>query len=203
MKNNIVICIGRQFGSGGREIGKQLAKFLNVPFYDKEILTEMAKNSGIDEELIKKFDEKPNNSLLYTLSLGTFSSNNFSFNSLNQLPLSDKVFLIQSDTIKKLSQKSCVIVGRCADSILNGENIFKVFICADDEYRVSRICENEHITEQEALNLVRKMDKKRASYHNFYSDTRWGEAYSYDLCINSKIGIENTVNLIAKALDNL
>ena len=197
MSKGIVITIGRQFGSGGRAIGKAVAEKLGIPFYDKEIIKHIAKESGLSKELLDDYDERPTNSFLYSLSLGAYTYGN-PMTSVLEMPMSDKIFSIQSDVIKKLANEGpCVIVGRCAESILKDDyNILSVFIHTDTENRISRVAEYEGISTAEASDLIKKTDKKRASYHNYYSELKWGAATSYDICIDSKIGIENTANLI-------
>lgn len=197
MSNKIVITIGRQFGSGGRAIGKLVAEKLGIPFYDKEIIKHIAEESGFSQEILNDYDEKPTNSFLYSLSLGAYTYGN-SITGIPEMPMSDKIFVIQSDVIKNLAEKgSCVIVGRCAESILKDEvDSFSVFIHADFDSRIKRVSEYDNISHDEAAEKIRKTDKKRASYHNYYSELKWGAATSYDICINSKIGIENAAQLI-------
>lgn len=202
MKNNIVICIGRQFGSAGKEIGELVAKKLGIPCYDKEIINEMAKKSGVSKELLENFDERPTNSILYSLSLGSYSTPNNIISNMSDLPLTDKIFLIQSDTIKSLAQTSCVFIGRCAESILSEyKAVLSVFIHADFDKRVERVIEKQHIKKEDAASLIKKMDKKRSSYHNYFCDTRWGDASSYDLCINSNCNVEYAADLIISAIN--
>lgn len=197
MAKGTVITIGRQFGSGGRAIGKQVAQVLDIPFYDKELIKQMAKESGLSHEILDDYDEKPTNSFLYSLSLGAYTYGN-SLTGIPEMPMSDKIFVIQSDVIKNIAkQGSCVIVGRCAESILKDVvPCLSVFVHTDFDSRIKRVSEYENISRDEAAEQIRKTDKKRASYHNYYSDLKWGAATSYDLCINSKIGIENAAKLI-------
>lgn len=197
MAKGTVITIGRQFGSGGRAIGKQVAQVLDIPFYDKELIKQMAKESGLSHEILDDYDEKPTNSFLYSLSLGAYTYGN-SLTGIPEMPMSDKIFVIQSDVIKNIAKQGpCVIVGRCAESILKDVvPCLSVFIHTDFDSRIKRVSEYENISHDEAAEQIRKTDKKRASYHNYYSDLKWGAATSYDLCINSKIGIENAAKLI-------
>lgn len=196
MKNK-VITIGRQFGSGGRAIGKRVAEELGIPFYDKELIKKIAQESGFSKEILEDYDEKPTNSFLYSLSLGAYTYGN-SFTGVPEMPMSDKIFVIQSDTIKEIAkQGSCVIIGRCAESILKDYlPHLSVFVHADLDYRIGRVAEYENISPDVASELIRKTDKKRANYHNYYSDLKWGDATSYDICINGRIGIENAAKLI-------
>lgn len=200
MSNTKIITIGRQFGSGGKEIGEEISRRLGVPFYDKELLKEAAKASGICEELFDSFDEKPTNSFLYSLVMDPYS---LGFNSNGELPINHKVFLAAFDTIKKLANDngSCVFVGRCADYALKDTpNVLNVFIYSDIENRVKRISEKYNLTEAKAKDLIKKEDKSRASYYNYYTSKRWGEMKGYDLCINtSAFGKERTVQMICDA----
>lgn len=199
MYDNTVITIGREFGSGGHEIGMKLAERLGVKCYDKELLQLAAKNSGLCEELFASQDEKPTNSFLYSLVMDTYSLG-YS-NSYVDMPINHKVFLAQFDTIKKLAEnESCVIVGRCADYALEDDpNCVSVFIKASMKDRVERIKKIYNITDSKASDLIQKTDKKRASYYNYYSSKKWGEARSYDLCLDSgDLGIEGAISLICE-----
>ncbi|MBE6728865.1 MAG: cytidylate kinase-like family protein [Ruminococcaceae bacterium] len=196
MGNNFVVTIGREFGSGGHAIAKMLAEELGVKLYDKELLDIAAKNSGLSAEVLREYDEKPTNSFLYSLSMGAYSYDGLLGTA--SMPLVDKVFSVQAQIIREIAEKeSCVIVGRCAESILSGkENMLSVFIHADIEERARRVMEYENISFEKAFDLVKKSDKKRAGYHNYFSDSKWGDASSYDICIDSKIGFENVVHII-------
>lgn len=197
MNDNLIITIGRQYASGGHEIARELAKLLNIRAYDKELIDIASKESGLSEEILAAYDEKPTNSFLYSLSLGAYSFEN-TFAGSPTMPLVDKVFAVQADIIKKIAEKeSCIFVGRCADSILkNNKNVLSVFIHTDLERRIDRVCEYKNCSRAQALDEIRKADKKRANYHNYFSDTKWGSATSYDLCIDSRIGFKNTAQLI-------
>ena len=202
MAQHQIITIGRQFGSGGREIGQLLADHLGVKCYDNELLTEAAKESGLCEEIFKIHDEKPTNSFLYSLVMDSYPGYGGGFG-INGIPLSQQVFLAQFDTIRKIAKnESCIFVGRCADYALKDEedcDVTSVFICSDDQSRMKRISERYEVTESKAREMMLKTDKKRASYYNYYTDKRWGNSSSYDLCINSgKIGIPNTIKLISE-----
>lgn len=203
MSKNIIITIARQFGSGGHEIGRRLAKRLNMPLYDKELITHAAEESGLSEDVLKYFDEKPTNSLLYSLSTGSYSLNDGGVVNYS-LPVNQQVFQAQFDAIRSLAKKSsCIIVGRCADYVLeHHEGVISVFIYADLQDRMARVAEYDNISLPEAKNRVAKSDKRRANYYNFYSGKKWGVAGTYDLCINtSTIGYDNAVELIAKFVE--
>ncbi|MDD3139279.1 MAG: cytidylate kinase-like family protein [Lachnospiraceae bacterium] len=193
-----IITIGRQFGSAGREIGQKVADEFGIKLYDKELLTIAAKESGICEELFETHDEKPTNSFLYSLVMDTYSMG-YSANSYTDMPINHKVFLAQFDTIKKIAnQGPCVIVGRCADYALeNYDNCLNIFIHASLEARIKRIARIYDIADSKAKDMIIKTDKKRASYYNYYTNKKWEESESYDLCISSsKLGVEGSVKAI-------
>ena len=201
-KQNYVITISREFGSGGHEIGTKLAQRLGVKCYDKELLAIAAKESGLCEDLFESQDEKPTNSFLYSLVMDTYSLGYT--NSYVNMPINHKLFLAQFDAIKKLAEKeSCVIVGRCADYALEDDPFaVSVFIKADLDKRIERIKKTFELPENKAADLIQKTDKKRASYYNYYSSKKWGEAKSYDLCIDSgELGIEGAIDLIIKYVE--
>ncbi|MCD8121574.1 MAG: cytidylate kinase-like family protein [Clostridiales bacterium] len=187
MNGNLVITIGRQCGSGGRSIGKMIAAKLGVRCYDKELLARAAKESGLCQELFETYDEKPTNSFLYSLVMDTYS---LGYNSSYlDMPINQKVFLAQFDTIKKIAdEESCVIVGRCADyALADYPNKLSVFISADDNQRIDHLMELYNLDRVKAKELMVKTDKKRASYYNYYSSKKWGDSKSYDLCVNSSV----------------
>ena len=203
---NTIITIGRQFGSGGREIGEMVADHFGIKCYDKELLSRAAKESGFCEERIQNHDERPTNSFLYNLVMDTYS---FGYNSSSfvDMPISHKVFLAQFDTIKKIAQEGpCVIVGRCADYALSDfPNVLNLFITADEECKIKRIKERfeDITTDDKAREMMNKKDKQRQSYYNYYSSKKWGRADSYDLCINSSIlGIDGTVKFITQYIED-
>lgn len=201
---NTIITIGRQFGSGGREIGEKVAEHFGIKCYDKELLARAAKESGFCQEMIESHDERPTNSFLYNLVMDTYS---FGYNasSFMDMPISHKVFLAQFDAIKKMADEApCVIVGRCADYALSEyKNCLNLFIYGNEECKVKRIMEKYDVSEQKAREMMRKNDKQRQSYYNYYSSKKWGRADSYDLCLNSsKYGIEGSIQLIIQAVAN-
>ena len=205
MSKNLVIAIGREFGSGGYEVAKKVSEKLGIKMYDKELISLIAKNSGMSEEVLNEIDETPTNSFLYALSSGAFAGTSVLSSGMASLPISDKAFINGSQIIKDIAEKEpCVIIGRCAESILAGrENLLTVFIHADLETRIKRIEETENKTRDEAVALIKKNDKKRAAYHNYYADTRWGSRSAYDLCLNSKIGIDIIVDMIVAAAKDM
>ncbi len=197
MAGNLIITIGRQYGSGGHQIARELSKMLGIKMYDKELIEMSAVKSGIDAEVLHMYDEHPTNSLLYSMSLGVnpFSA---SISGMHYEPLGDRVFRAQADIIREIADnESCIFVGRCASSILKDRpNVLSVFIHADIEDRITRICEYEKISRNEAVSIIRKADKRRAGYCSHFTDFKWGVADSYDLCINSRIGYDNAAELI-------
>ena len=201
---NTIITIGRQFGSGGREIGKKVAEYFGIKFYDKDLLTRAAKESGFCEEMIQSHDERPTNSFLYNLVMDTYS---FGYNSSSfvDMPISHKVFLAQFDTIKKIADEGpCVIVGRCADyALADRDNVIDLFIFGNEETKIKRIMEKYSLSEAKAKDMMIKKDKQRQSYYNYYTSKKWGRADSYDLCINSSVlGEEGTVKLISQYVED-
>ncbi len=198
MKTNTIITIGRQYGSAGREIGYKIAEDFGIKLYDKEMLARAAKESGICEEIFETHDEKPTNSFLYSLVMDTYSMG-YAGSTYNDMPINHKVFLAQFDTIKKIADEGpCILVGRCADYALEAyDNMVSVFIHADMDARISRISRIYDLPANKAKDRIVKADKKRASYYNYYTNKRWGDADSYELCLNSsKLGIEGTAKAI-------
>lgn len=196
-----IYTIGREFGSGGKQIGEKIAERLGIPLYDKELLQKAAKDSGFCEEIFENHDEKPTNSFLYSLVMDTYSAGNYSAAPFLDMPLNHKVFLAQFDSIKKIAEEgSCVIVGRCADYALAGNpDVVNVFIRADLEDRVKWISKRLDITESKAKDMAAKKDKQRSSYYNYYTSKKWGDSRSYDLCLNtSKLSLDECVELIIK-----
>ena len=203
---NTIITIGRQFGSGGREIGEKVAKHFDIKYFDKELLTRAASESGYCHEMIQTHDERPTNSFLYNLVMDTYS---FGYNSSSfvDMPISHKIFLAQFDTIKKIaSEGPCVIVGRCADYALEGmDNVLNIFIYANEESKIERVMErfSDITSRDKALEMLVKKDKQRQSYYNYYSSKKWGRADSYDLCINSDIlGLDGTADFICQYVED-
>lgn len=191
--NNRIITIGRQYGSRGRLIAREVAKQLNVPCYDKELLTICAKESGINPEAFACNDEKLANSFYYVAR---------NMSSEYNIPINHKLLLTQLETIKMLAEKeSCVFVGRCADYALRDfDNCLNVFVYGDIEYRAKNAVESYGLESKNPIKDVKKKDKQRANYYNFYTTKEWGKLSSYDLCVDSgKLGIEKTIDIIVKA----
>ncbi|OUQ50766.1 cytidylate kinase-like family protein [Lachnoclostridium sp. An118] len=197
-KTNTIITIGREFGSAGREIGYKIADDFGIKLYDKEMLNRAAKESGICEELFEAHDEKPTNSFLYSLVMDTYSLG-YSSGSYTDMPINHKVFLAQFDAIKKIaSEGPCILVGRCADYALEEfDNVLTVFIHAKMEARIRRIARIYNLTDAKAKEMIQKTDKQRSSYYNYYTNKKWSDAESYDICLDSSVlGIEGTAEAI-------
>ena len=198
---NKIYTIGREFGSGGREVGEKLAAKLGIKLYDKELLQQAAKDSGFCEEIFENHAEKPTNSFLYSLVMDTYSVSGYSAAPFLDMPLNHKVFLAQFETIKKIAEKeSCVIVGRCADYALSDNpDCINVFIHADLDVRIKNVSRNLNITENKARDIINKTDKQRASYYNYYTSKKWGDSKSYNLSLDAgKLGTDNCVEMILK-----
>ena len=198
MSTNTIITIERQYGSGGHLIGEKLAESLGIPFYDSELIKVAAKESGICEEIFESFDEKPTTSFLYSLVMDSYSMG-YTASGYSDMPINHKIFLAQFDTIKKLAEEaSCVMVGRCADYALEDyPNVVSVFITANDDDKIKRLQDLYKVDASKAKDIMIKTDKQRASYYNYYSNKKWGDPKSYDMCINSSaVGPEGAVDLI-------
>lgn len=206
---NKIYTIGREFGSGGKQVGEKLAERLGIKLYDKELLQQAAKDSGFCEEIFENHDEKPTNSFLYSLVMDTYSVSGYSAAPFLDMPLNHKVFLAQFETIKKIAdQESCVIVGRCADyALAENPDCINVFIHADMDFRIRNICKKLDVTDNKARDIINKTDKQRASYYNYYTSKKWGDAKSYNLSLDAgKLGIDNCVEMILKyreLMDNM
>lgn len=191
----IVITIGREYGSGGRIIAQRLSEELGITFYDKQLIAEVARQTGFSENFVRDAEhQRPTNSFLYDLYCAV------------QTPsVPDQVFIAQAKVIKEAAAKeSCVIVGRCADYILREEaHCLKVFVTAPLEERVRRAKETYGVQEANLESFVLRQDKSRASYYNYFATGKWGDSRSYDLCVNSRIGIDAAVEVIKSAARGL
>ena len=198
MKQKLIITVGRQYGSGGRAIGKKLAEALGISFYNREIIELAAKRSGMSDEAFEKVDETAASSLLYSIATGSYMFGNYVSPQVD-LPLNDKLFIMQSEIIKSIAAKeSCVIVGRCADYILKDRtDVINIFIHADKETRKKRAINEYGIAPNKVENYLNKIDKKRNTYYNYYTGEKWGYSTNYDLCLDSSLlGIEGCVHII-------
>lgn len=186
---NTTVTISREYGSGGRIIGEKLAKELDFAFYDGELLSLVAKESGYTEDFVRRNDQKKTQSFLYHLYVGS-----------QLLPASDMIFIAQAKAIKDLARKgNCVIVGRCADYVLRGfDNVVNLFIQAPLESRAARVRDEYGEEKENYPAYIRKKDKERVAYYNYFADDAWGRVQTYDLSINSDIGIDAAVKLAAE-----
>ena len=199
MNNHYVINLGRQLGSGGKEIGEKLAQALNIAFYDKELIQLASDESGLCKDFFEKADERAQQTLL-----GGLFSGRFSFIGDGAIPYgsflnNDSLFKIQSDVIRSLAEnQSCLFVGRCADYILRDHpRHINIFISASKEARIERLMHLHEITEEQAEEMIEKADRKRSAYYNYYSYKTWGAAAPYHLCVDSSVmGIDKTVDFI-------
>ncbi|MBP7504874.1 MAG: cytidylate kinase-like family protein [Prolixibacteraceae bacterium] len=199
MTGNFAITIGRQLGSGGREIGKKIAEELGIAFYDKELLQIASRESGLGKEFFEQMDEKKSHSIFGGLLnlQNTFSDEFYT----NYYLSNETLFKIQSDVIRNLAEReSCLFLGRCADYVLkDSPRRLNVFISADPEERIRRTATLRQVSETKAREIIIKTDKKRAEYYRFYSNKTWGAAESYHLCINSSVlGIEETAAFLLR-----
>ena len=197
-----IITISRQYGSGGREIGQKIAEHYGIPFYDNELITRAAKESGFAEETFARAEDKATNSLLYSLAMGinVYGNQDFGFGGLS---LDDRIFLAQSDVIRKVAEEGpCVIVGRCADYVLKErDDVCNIFIQAAMSYRINRAVKEYGIEEKSAADVIIKNDKRRSNYYNYHVGEKWTNLNNYDLVIRSDLqGIERAVSAICTYL---
>ena len=198
-KNNIVITIARQYGSGGREVGELVAKNLGMEYHDKSLINLAAEKSGMNPEILKNADEKATPSFLYSIAVGSIGMVPFSYGMPYDTPINDKLFLLQSQIIEEEAERTPIVfVGRCADFVLKDfEKVIRVFIYADLDKRAETVAKRKNISVGEAKSIVVKTDKKRANYYNYYTSYKWGRSENYDIMIDTtKIGIEGAAKLI-------
>ena len=205
MSRKTIFTIARQYGSRGKEIGRKIAQKLDIPFYDKELIALAAKESGMSEEIFEDADERATNSLLYSMMMGSYTFGN-QISPMNNMPINDRLFIIQSDIIKKAALEGpFVVVGRCADYILRErKNVLNVFIHAEKSFRVNRAIQEYQIEPNRASDFVAKKDKQRGNYYNFYTNRRWDDLSNYQLSLDSSaLGVQTCVDLILSAADLL
>jgi cytidylate kinase len=193
---NRVITISRQFGSGGRTIGKEVAKELNIPCYDREIIERVAAESGFSQKFIEQAGEYASHKTWFGRAIE-------SANRGGELNMQDRLWIMQCHILVDLAEQGpCVIVGRCADCVLEGKaDLFKVFVHADKEFRANRIVQVYGDLEIEPLKRIDDKDKRRAAYYKFYTDMQWGAAENYQIALDSgKLGIEKCVKIITDAV---
>ena len=191
----MVITIGREYGSGGKYIGEQLAQRLGIKLYHKELLSKVSEDENIDISLLEENDEKRRENF-WGAALTTYAS----VSALNEISTNVKTFLKISKVIENLAEKEdCIIIGRCSNKILkNHPDVLNVFVYATDmDFKVKRKMELDKLSEKDTIKKIKKIDKERASYYKYHVDGNWGEKTEYDLCIDtSKVGIENSIKLI-------
>ena len=196
---NYIVTIAREYGSGGRECGKKLTELTGYKFYDKDLITLAAQKSGMSTDALNSVDEKAASSLLYTLALGS-SIYNIGMGSVN-LPINDKLFVVQSQIIKDIanSGEGAIIVGRCADYVLSErDNVVKIYITSDFDTRVNTVMKRHDLTQSQARDLIIKTDKRRSNYYSYYTGEKWGKADKYDVVVSTaRIGIDGAAGLIA------
>jgi len=201
--NKYTITIGRQYGSGGRQVGKALAKELGIHFYDREIMRLVSDESGIGESYFHLADERAGNKLLYKIVKSLKPAIEKPINKGPKLVSDENLFMFQAQMIKEISaQESCVIVGRCADYVLKGkENVARIFIYADEEKRIETIIDYEKVSKSEAVKKIKSYDKSRNEYYRYYTGGSWGDMSNYNLVIDSGVlGIENTTRMVIEYL---
>lgn len=191
--NELIINVGRQFGSGGRLVALALGRKLSIPVYDQELIAKAAEQSGFSKELFANSDEKRN-----LLALSSFIVDVGRFGSADNYMSDNQLFVIQSNVIRSLADKGpAIFIGRCSDYILRDRKCLDVFVTATDEVRIKRIAERMNITPEQADSLMRKKDRTRETYYNYYTFGNWGVASNYDLCVDSSVlGIEGTADMI-------
>lgn len=191
--NELIINVGRQFGSGGRLVALALGRKLGITVYDQELIAKAAEQSGFSKELFANSDEKRN-----LLALSSFIVDVGRFGSADNYMSDNQLFVIQSNVIRSLADKGpAIFIGRCSDYILRDRKCLDVFVTATDEVRIKRIAERMNITPEQADSLMRKKDRTRETYYNYYTFGNWGVASNYDLCVDSSVlGIEGTADMI-------
>lgn len=193
-----VITIGRQLGSGGKEIAEKLGKKLNITVYDKKLLEVAAKESGLDTTVFENADEKESDSFFGNI-IALRNSIAGTINGYGSCMQNDKLFQIQSEAMRMIAEnESCITIGRCAEYVLREHpNHISIFVTADMPNRIARIMQNNGLNETKAEEFIAKADKERKAYHDYYATTLWGDAKSYDICINSsRLGIDATADYL-------
>lgn len=188
MENQIIIALGREFGSGGHEAGQKLADRFGIKFLDHYLLQTIADEKCIDIDLLKKYDEKPKNRILSRTVSGYSNA------------LEEHVANFQFDYIRRMADEgeSFVVIGRCAEHILRGNPaLISVFVLGNTDEKCKRIMDKYNLSHDEALHLMKRKDATRKSYHNYYCSGKWGDSRNYDLCINSSnLGVDGVVDII-------
>lgn len=189
--------ISRQYGSAGSEIGRRLAKQLNIPYYDRTFVDKAVENSGLSSDFLEQEEQKFISSLLYSLATGGYRHS-------GDKAMADQVYIAESNAIREVAQKGpCVIVGRCADDVLKDDfDVFSVFVHASLFSRVKRAVAEYGVEKRRAEQIVKEKDRARARHYEYYTDRTWGDCSNYHLCVNSgRFGIEKSVEVIRTALE--
>lgn len=191
--NRLIINVGRQFGSGGKLVALALGRKLGIPVYDQELIAKAAEESGFSKDLFAKSDEKRN-----VLALSSFVVDVGRFGSVDNYMNDNQLFVIQSNVIRSIADKgSAIFIGRCSDYILRDRKCLDVFVTATDPVRIKRVAERMNLSPEQAESLIRKKDRTRETYYNYYTFGNWGVASNYDLCVDSSIlGIDGTADMI-------
>lgn len=197
-----IICIGREYGSGGREIGEKLSRTLGIPCYDKLLIKKAALESGLSSDFISKKEESPINSIQFLSGnpYADIASIGNTFYSESQM-----AYTAEEEVIKKISKQGpCVIIGRCASSIIPKEDQLSVFIYADEDSKIRRVMKRNQINEKEAAHRIKHINRMRKHFFDFYSETAWGQPESYDMMLSSnKLGTDGCVNVIINSLKEM
>ncbi len=197
-----VITIGRELGSGGRTVGKEVARLLQIPYYDRELIDEAAKESGLSSDFIENNEQEITSSFLYNLAMGnSYTYGMLGLSGTNSMPLTMQVFLAQQKVIQKFATSPCVIVGRCADYVLRErQDLLKIFIYAPMEDRVKRAVEEYGYSQKKALDVITKSDKGRARHYATFTEWDWGDRRNYDMMLNAAaLGVDTAAQMICQA----
>ncbi len=201
MEKKIIVTISREYGSGGREIGRGVAEKLGIAFYDREIIGLAAEKSGLSVNFVEDIEQKIKNKFLHNIAFGGFMMG--ADVTATQLSLPDKLFIATCDIIRSLADEgSCVIVGRCADYVLKDRaDTINIFVYADIEHKAKRIAERQNIEIAKAMSESKKYDKYRKNHYDYYTEREWGDRENYHLCLNSGfLGVDKTVDIIVDAV---
>lgn len=201
MANNVIITIARQHGSGGAEVGRLLGELLGIKVYDNELLTMAAKKKGLPEDYLRRVDERATGSLLYSIAMSAPYAHTAHVGT--EMSINDRLFVAQADIIREIAEReSAIFIGRCADYILrNHKDCINVFLQADGEARIARICGRTGCSRRDAESEMVRIDKRRANYYNYHTGGKWGRADRYHLALDTGLlGVEGTAKLIAHAV---
>ena len=199
MKENLIITISREFGSGGREIGQLLAERLGIPLYDKAIIDKAAEETGLSAEYIAEHEQRYTSSLMFNLAMGNYSRT-------GEMPLHDQIDIVQSEIIRNYAKEgSCIIVGRCADYVLEDDfECLNVFIYSPDEAKLGRIAQRFDTDTKSAAKLIKETNRMRSKHYNYFTGKIWGDRQNYDLMINSgRFSVDECVDMIVEAAEKI